>query len=492
MPFEKMPSVPPPPPPLKKTGGDVGSTAFSEQVPAAKENPAPKETAVAETAQKNEEVKKTPEEGTKDSFSRGTLVLDGKGYAVGLMWQPLQDPDNPMPEIKDMLESDDKFNLYCIRLGAASQYAVGRSESGHMAGEPVAAAAVAMALSDKSSVCAVFKVAEGWWFVAIRNDLILSEEDVLFEKEVDAQKAFFSMMAVPDWDIKIAPKEWKIDDTTELDLLSLIKDVRKIRLQELHGFKKSQTLLIMAVLLVAFIGLIVYGLIKLYDTITQKPVELAPVQAPVVFMPVEPVPEKPKPWENVVDINAFLNRCYNNAYQLSVIYIPGWTIGNITCTKEGITTQFSKTVPSARTAMFKVALDNYKLVKARMSLDATGKMISVNVPFNNDLPLVRSVPTLNASKLEYELIDIVAATGIPITFSKQTQLDPPNLPDGSVPPNQQQLTFFTFSITSPYTPWEWKPFFDKLTGLDLIKIEYNPAVEATTKWKYEGKIYVQE
>ena len=473
MPLNNMSSMPPPPPPLKKTEEVGVSPAFSDTAP-------------------KTEPSKEPQETKKESFSRGNLVLDGKSYAVGLIWQPLQDPDNPMPEIKDILDSDETLNLYCIRSGAAPQYGIGRTDLGHVAGEPVAASAVATALSDKSSVCAVFKVTEGWWFVAIRNDLILSEEDVLFENEADAQKAFFSMMAVPDWDIKIAPAEWKIDDTTQMELSSLIRDVRKIRLQEVHGFKRTQTLLLMAILLVVFIGAVVYGLIKLYNSISIKKVDLAPIQTPIISEPVAPAPEKPKPWEDVVQVDAFLNRCYNNVYQLSSIIIPGWTIQNIMCTRSGVVTQYTKTVPSARTEMFKVALESYKLVKTRMVLDEEGKTISVTVPFENSLPSVRSVPTLSADKLEYELIDIVAATAIPITFSKQTLLDPPNLPDGTAPLNQQKMTFFTFSMTSQYTPWEWKPFFDKLTGLDLMKIEYNPSVDATNKWKYEGKIYVQE
>jgi hypothetical protein len=52
--------------------------------------------------------------------------------------------------------------------------------------------------------------------------------------------------------------------------------------------------------------------------------------------------------------------------------------------------------------------------------------------------------------------------------------------------------FYAFTVSSGYSPWEWKEFFDKFSGLELLKVEYNPAIEATNnKWKYEGRIYAK-
>ena len=57
--------------------------------------------------------------------------------------------------------------------------------------------------------------------------------------------------------------------------------------------------------------------------------------------------------------------------------------------------------------------------------------------------------------------DIKQATALPIQFSEQSIKDPPDNPDGTVPPNQQVYKYFTFSVSTPYSPQEWKVFFEK-------------------------------
>jgi hypothetical protein len=89
------------------------------------------------------------------------------------------------------------------------------------------------------------------------------------------------------------------------------------------------------------------------------------------------------------------------------------------------------------------------------------------------------------------LTDIRQATALPIQFSEQTVKDPPDNPDGTVPPNQQVYKYFTFSVSSPYSPGEWKVFFDKFSGLEFVKIEYEPTLDARNKWTYEGRIYAK-
>ena len=128
----------------------------------------------------------------------GSATVDGVKYAVGLLWAPLQNQDDPIPEIREAMDTEVGMDLYCQRTSTTPQYGLGSTSFGHRSGEPALAASVAAALAEKSSACCVFKVDEGWWFIAIRNDLILAEEDILFKTEEEAKKAFMAMMAVPD------------------------------------------------------------------------------------------------------------------------------------------------------------------------------------------------------------------------------------------------------------------------------------------------------
>lgn len=421
----------------------------------------------------------------------GTIVVDGVTYAVGLMWQSLQNPDDPIPEIREVIESEPGLDLYCYRPAAAPQCGIGRKSMGHREGQPSAAAAVASTYADKTSVCAVFRVKEGWWFVAIRNDLILSEEDRLFTREEDAQRAFFSMMAVPDWEVKIAPAEWDIEGAEQVALPELIKNARKLRLLELSAARRTQFLIVTAIVIVAVLTAVIYLLSSLWETVfTQE--KIIAVPTPEVIKPVEPAPEKPKPWEKVPDVAVFLNKCWNNSYQLSNLTIPGWKLGTVMCTPQGINTSWTKSWQrGGRIAWLKAAINEYKISRINIQLGESGTSAQGSIVFTG-IPMVASVPTLTEGQIREELQDISQATNLPIQFSKQTVLDPPNNPDGSVPPNQQTYIFYQFSVSSEYTPWEWKVFFDKFSGLELLKIEYNPGTGATTnKWKYEGRIYAK-
>ena len=181
--------------------------------------------------------------------STGVVTVDGQKFAVGLIWQPLQNLDDPIVEIRESAESEAGADLYCLRPAATPQYGIGYSEFEHRDGMPSLAAAVAAALSDKGSVCAVFKVNEGWWLIAIRNDLILAEEDVVFASEEEAQKAYAAMMAVPDWGIRIVPPEWNIEGVEQRDLAKLIRGMRKVRLQQINAQRRTKFLLVIAIIL---------------------------------------------------------------------------------------------------------------------------------------------------------------------------------------------------------------------------------------------------
>lgn len=432
--------------------------------------------------------------GTSDripSAPSGTITINRMGYAVGLLWQPLQNPEDPTPEIREAIETDPDADLYCLRATSTPQYGIGKKAMGHRAGEPSAAAAVASALSEYTSVAAVFPVREGWWLVAIRNDLILSEDDMLFTSEADAQNAFYSLMSLPDWDLKIAPPAWAIEKARQMSLEDLVrKSGNKCRLQEVGVIKKTQLLSFIALFFVILVIVITWMVVSLWQNVFQEEkIEAVPI--PEVIQPVEPAPEKPKPWEKIPQLNAFMFKCWNNSYQLSTLTIPGWQLGGITCTPEGLTTNWTKSwSPGGRIAWLKAALNEYKMSRVNVQLNQDGASASGQLSFT-DIPTVASVPVLTERQLWEELTDIKQATNVNLTFARQTMLDPPDNPDGTKPVNQQEYVFYNISISSPYTPFEWRTFFEKFPGLQLTTINFNPGLDAQDKWKYEGRIYAK-
>jgi len=417
----------------------------------------------------------------------GVVVVDGQKYAVGLLWQPIQRSDDPLSEIRETVESEEGADLYCLRLG---QYGIGKTSMGHRYGMPSLASTVASGLANYSSYCGVFQVQEGWWFVAVRNDLILSEEDVLYASEEEALRAFTSMMAVPDWELKIVPPSWNIEGAEHADLAELANRGHKDRLQEINAERKTKILLVFALIIIVAVIAVIFWAVQIWNRVWQQPT-IQPEKEPEYIQPVQPTPEKAQPWEKLTDTRSFISVCWNNAYQLKSIVIPGWVMSTITCTPESIETSFSRKDSKSLLSWIRFALEEYQFTSLVVDLAQDGSSASATVSLGN-IPKVASKPTWTAAQLEEDLSELVRATPAlsGFNFSQQQELDPPNRPDGSRPANQKVYTYFQFSINSPYTPWEWLDFFDRFTGLVLLKMEYDPN-DINVQWKYEGRIYAK-
>ena len=117
-----------------------------------------------------------------------SLDIGGKNYATSLFWQPLQNQEDPLSEVAEASEGIlEGADLYCIKPGKAPQFGICVSQEGYKRGQMAAAVTLSTALADRSSFIAVFKVNEGWWYTCVRNDIILSDGDMLFLNEDDAK-----------------------------------------------------------------------------------------------------------------------------------------------------------------------------------------------------------------------------------------------------------------------------------------------------------------
>ena len=118
-----------------------------------------------------------------------TTVINGVVYSAGLFWQPLQNKDDPYTEIEDSAESVlEGADLFALKPGKTVQFGVCASTDGYKKGLNSLAVSISTALADKSSFVAVFKVDNGWWYCCVRNDILLSDGDMLFLKEEDAKE----------------------------------------------------------------------------------------------------------------------------------------------------------------------------------------------------------------------------------------------------------------------------------------------------------------
>lgn len=401
-----------------------------------------------------------------------SITIDGVSYATSLFWQPLQNASDPFQEVEEasagVLEGAD---LFCIKGGKAPQFGICVSHEGYKSGETVAAVALATSLSDIGSFIAVFKTAEGWWYTCIRNDIILSDGDMLFLSEEEAKEQFLSMLAVPDWGKKIAPKEWEIEDTEQLDLAEVLARGAKSKLQKIKALRGGKLFAVIAVSAVVGLWLLSSLVDTLFLTPTVRPV-VVPVK-PKVVPKVEQVVEV-KPWEKVPNPQQVMKNCYQGIVALDKILPPGWVIGAISCNNGSAATSWVRNV--GRVAWAKKALDDSGLKFSGYSFSSNGSSLSATLALDKAEEQL-SPPQKRAIELRDELNDTFQSIGVPIALSTETTKSS----TGTI------YQMIKFSLNSEYNPLTWLDLLTKYSGLEIKLITYSPNDKI---WHYEGTIYV--
>lgn len=427
------------------------------------------------------------EENSEPSWGP-TIVVNNTTYAVTLFWQPLQDTNDPYPEVQETVDNFmEGADLFCLRQGTSPQYGIGNSTEGHKAGMPSAAAAIAELFQDKPSSVAVFEVDEGWWFIAIRNDLILSEEDMLYLNEEDAKRAFYAMMAVPDWGRKIAPASWEIEGTEEVDLWDILKTPGSSKLMHINKNQRQKMKLITigAGVLVLLIG---YKLISGLFFSEKKQV-IRPL-APLKPLFEEEAPKQQevivRPWEKLLVTEDLLNRCQAAVRQVKSMVVPGWTLGQISCSAAGLSTTW--TMQWGHLGWIKRAFEEYNTRGLDFLIDNSGKTAVVSLSIG-DVAIHSQAPKLMTFEAREELNNIFQAINHPISLQDdKAKLQKKTSEDGLT---QQTTTIETypklkFSFSSDLPMEEWLTMFNKFPALEILQLNYDPN---SNIWTYEGHIY---
>lgn len=411
-----------------------------------------------------------------DSGSRrswGTSIsVDGTTYATSLFWQPLQNLNDPFQEVEEasgeVLEGAD---LFCIKGGKAPQFGICVSQEGYKSGEFAAAVALSTAMSNFASYVGVFKTDRGWWYICVRNDIILSDGDMLFLDENEAKSQFMSMLAVPDWDKKFAPEEWKIADTETVDVEEIILRGAKAKLQKIKGLRGAKLLAVVGVSAVVGIWLFSSIINHIFLTPQVRPV-VVPVK-PKVVKQIEQPPEI-KPWEKVTNPVMTAHECYKGIISLVQILPPGWKISPLTCTSGSIATSWTREM--GRLSWMKKALDTSGYTFSGVSFTSDGNNVTVALP----LPVVEqqaSPPNMTLVNLQNDINDTFQAIGYPISLGTSSYTS-----------NRGTIyNMITFTMDSTHDPLIWVKLLTKYSGLEFKTIGYNPDSKT---WHYEGIIYV--
>ncbi len=418
-----------------------------------------------------------PELGSARNWDT-SINVGGMSLATSLFWQPLQNTETPFAEVEEaasvLLEGAD---LFCIKPGKSPQFGICVAADGYKLGENVAAVALSTALSETSSFVAVFKVDNGWWYTCIRNDIILSDGDMLFTNEEDAKNQFLSMLAVPDWGKKIAPKEWGIEETVDVELEPLLLRGTKTKLQKIKALRGTK-------LMVAIISAIVLGLwavssiIDYLLTPAQK-VVIQPI-APKIAKKVQPtVVAAPQPWTHIKNPDQVADECQKNIVKLVEIMPPGWKISTVSCKNNMVETSWAKEV--GRISVAEQAMKKSGIKFASMTFSGDGRLLSAKVELPK-IKTINSMPKKLSADMQNEINDLFQSLGQPISLSAQSTGG-----DDAKKNKGQNFKFLRYRFTSTHNPGVWKQILNTIPGLSITSIIYSPH---SGVWEYEGDIYV--
>ena len=400
-----------------------------------------------------------------------SITVENESYATSLFWQPLQNKEDPYVEVGEAAQSImEGADLFCIKQGKAPQFGICISAEGYKSGQAVAAASLSSALAKNSSFVGVFKVDEGWWYICVRNDIILSDGDMLFLKEEDAKNQFLSMLAVPDWGVKIAPPEWNFEGTDYPDLADLLRRGIKAKLQKINALRGTK--LIVVIVISAVIGLWLLSSIVSNIFLAPSKPKIAPVTAPKTIRPIEKPPEI-KPWETLDEATAVFKQCYLNITDLMKIQPPGWTLGVLSCNTGSASTTWIRQI--GRINWVNKAMDASGLKLSGRSVSDDGNTMAASIRFEG-IKKLSSEPNMSVVELKNTINDLFQAIGQRVSLTEETTI--------SVEKNTYRSVRFKFG--SKNNPLVWDELLTKFSGLSIKMIKYDIKTET---WEYEGSIY---
>ncbi len=400
-----------------------------------------------------------------------SFTVDGTQYAASIFWESLQNVDAPFLDAKEAAENVlVGADLFCVKHGKSPQLGLAISEQGFKKGMNVAAVSAVTAMADSSSLLAVFKVNTGYWYLCVRNDVILSDGDVLFVNEEDAKEQFMSMLSVPDWSKKIAPAEWGIDETESKDIEEVFASGLDAKLEKINALRGSELAIVVILSLAAVAGLIMFISNTFFSTTTQQNKVVTRRAQKKIIKEVEKV--IPAPWESMVDPVWMLDNCRKSILTLVGISTPGWVNQGVTCSQSAAVTSWRRNF--GRLSWIEMSLTRSGLTFANKTIDDRANSVTVSMPFQS-VEKINSAPKKSAMELRNMINDLFQTLNMSI-----------NISDGQVKTGNKVYGLMNFRINSKYDPEIWKPLLTKFSGLKVNNIRYNQGV-----WNYEGTIYVQ-
>lgn len=425
------------------------------------------------------------EHQTTDGRRPLVFKLAKRKYAIGLLWLTAQKPDEVETEAKQEAR-EHQADLYVVRsIDGGAQFGLGRKGEGLQAG--VISAAGALSEKLKGSVCGVFRIADGWWFFAQRDDLVTPEGDCFYDDEFVARNRLEAEVAEGGWSKIYAPQDWSMGEALDpTEQLMVAKGPRIKSPNAILGYIVP-AILVAVLAGGAFFGISQYMAWKeaeqqaaaLEETRRQLELEEARRKAAQVIL---------EPWPDLAGPRAVIESCMAGMERLQPD-VPGWALAGWSCERDGDTgTSFAW----RWTRMFGTTqwLEQWLTktyapeVARHTEFDANGDDATTTLSGERLAPR-GDEDILDAERVAIDLNSVAQNAGAVLKLGKLKIAVPPegiDIDDWTPPPfGPIDWSLSVYSMTG------WAETLDRFPGLVVDAIEFDPG---SSGYVLKGEIYV--
>ena len=413
------------------------------------------------------------------------ISVHRRKYATGLFWQPVSGGAGGRVGAYRLARSiDGKYSLYTEY---NQMIGLAKRRAGYRSGMPSAAAEIVEALAEHSSFLAAFVVDGGYYFVAVRNGIIL--QDKIYESEAVARREFAAMAEMPDWGAFVAPGAWGMPRAVERSIDDVVTGHSHTALRSIS---LSGSIIFSLILLVLFLFLVgVVFRTSLLETISPS-VNVSEINPELAAEYKRQIEEKNKeldaefkiekrvepivlPYELLPDVDARADVCYR-AIGLLMQPIAGWNQVSVRCDEGHATAQLRRSFGTLGD-FYTIATE---LMPGAFVQELSDDLISVRV----------ALPKLDARASQDERDTDTIIRDITTAFQgMNTNADIHAVTDTIT--NGVDTAYFDIveiSATSKLVPMQFMQMFEDFGGVYLTACDWN----ATSRtWNYEVIIYAK-
>ncbi|MGH0003792.1 type 4b pilus protein PilO2 [Pseudovibrio ascidiaceicola] len=271
------------------------------------------------------------------------VILVGKTkYAVNLLWSHTLNKRSAFRDAR--ITADDlgkgSYDCFVISNTRYVQIGLGNMGNGHKVGLP--SLANALQSENDTDWIGIFRVSEGYYFIAIRDGLHMQLSDRLFETETDAFNFFSAQVDTYEWQTIYAPDHFNITGALDESIEQLIG---KKRTNQMLSISRKKVYLRMVAIAVA-IGGVYYAVDSYINQLQQTAFyELVDNLQNSIRQNNKPqLPPLEMPWKSKPKAAQFLTTCGGEVRDFEYL-VHGWELTNLTCTPNAVNANFKRTKP---------------------------------------------------------------------------------------------------------------------------------------------------